>query len=121
MNSGNFSTLPTWAQVIVAALAVIQVVLTVTALVVLVRTPAQRVNLPKWAWAVIIVVVNTIGAIAFLVAGRRPAEVFEPMPRDRGDFQPGSSSGQSSSAANAADLLYGPRPGDDQPPAERRP
>ena len=35
------------------------------------RTPQELIrNLPKWAWIAIIIIVQTIGAIAYWVAGR---------------------------------------------------
>lgn len=58
-------------------LALVQITLAVIALVDLVRRPAAQVTLPKWLWAVIIIVVSTIGAILYLAIGRRTAPVAE--------------------------------------------
>lgn len=48
---------------------VIEVGLLVIALVDLIRRDQVR-HLPKWAWAVIIIVINFIGPIAYLLLGR---------------------------------------------------
>ncbi len=96
-SSVSLSNLPGWALIAIAVMAVIEVALLVTALVVLVRTPPSRLTLPMWVWIVIIVIVSTLGPIAFLVAGRRPPEA-EPGAMRRADSGAGSS---------AADLLYG--------------
>jgi heme/copper-type cytochrome/quinol oxidase subunit 4 len=70
----NLSNLPVWAIVVGAVLAVIQVALDVIALVDLYRRPVARVQFGnKWIWVVVIVLVNTIGAILYLVIGRLPA------------------------------------------------
>lgn len=42
-------------------------------IVALVRTPAERLTLPRVAWVIIILLGELIGAIVFLAAGRRPA------------------------------------------------
>jgi len=98
-SSTSLSGLPGWAVVAVIVLAVIELALLVIALVVLVRTPRARLTLPIWAWALIIVFVSTLGPIAFLVAGRRPAELSGEA------AQPAHRAG----AGSAADLLYGPK------------
>lgn len=47
-------------------------------LVVLVRTPRERLVFErKWPWVLIIVLVNIIGAIVFLTAGRSAAPVAD--------------------------------------------
>lgn len=54
--------------------AVAEVALKVVALVVLVRTPRGRVRMGvRWPWALVILLVNTIGSVVFLAVGRRPA------------------------------------------------
>lgn len=54
----------------------VQLLLAVIGLVVLARTPRERVQFGrKWPWALIIVFINTIGTILFLTIGRRPAPV----------------------------------------------
>jgi hypothetical protein len=47
----------------------IQLVLMISALIDLVRRPIVRG--PKWAWALVIVLVNIIGPIIYFVAGRK--------------------------------------------------
>lgn len=50
-------------------LLIVQLVLTIIGLIVLVK--AERVRfLPKWVWAIIIVLVASIGPIAFLIIGK---------------------------------------------------
>lgn len=54
----------------------VQLLFAVIGLVVLVRTPRERVQFGrKWLWVLIIVFINTIGTILFLAIGRRPAPV----------------------------------------------
>lgn len=48
---------------------IIEIGLLVIALVDLVRRDQVR-HLPKWAWAVIIIIINFIGPIAYLLLGR---------------------------------------------------
>ena len=56
---------------IVAPLIVIQWGLNIIALIDLFKRDDEQLRyLPKWGWAVAIVVVNFVGAIAYLVAGR---------------------------------------------------
>ncbi len=52
-----------------APLVVIQLALMLAALVDLLRRP--HVRGPKWAWALVIVLVNFIGPIVYFVAGRQ--------------------------------------------------
>jgi uncharacterized membrane protein YhaH (DUF805 family) len=47
----------------------IQLALLITALVDLVRRPQTRG--PKWAWALVIILINFIGPIIYFVAGRK--------------------------------------------------
>ena len=47
----------------------IQLALLITALVDLVRRPQTRG--PKWAWVLVIVLINFIGPIVYFVAGRK--------------------------------------------------
>ena len=49
--------------------AIIQLTLLIIALVDLVRRPRAKL-LPKWAWVLIIVLVNLIGPIVYLIIGR---------------------------------------------------
>jgi drug/metabolite transporter (DMT)-like permease len=47
----------------------IELALLITALVDLIRR--EKTNGPKWAWALVIVLVNFIGPIIYLIAGRK--------------------------------------------------
>ena len=85
--------------VIVLALGVVQVTLLVFCLVDLARRDAVRGG-RKWVWALIIVLGNLPGAIAYLVAGR-PAPTL--------DAPGGVSAAGSDAARRAVDALYGPR------------
>jgi hypothetical protein len=53
-------------------LFLIEITLLVIALVDLIRREQVR-HLPKWAWALIIIVLNFIGPIAYLILGREEA------------------------------------------------
>jgi hypothetical protein len=54
---------------LVVIVGVIEVGLLVVALIVLIRTPSDRLTLPRWAW-VLICFIQLVGPIAFLLAGR---------------------------------------------------
>jgi len=84
----------------VGGLVLVQLGLQVAALVSLVRTPGERLTLGgrKWAWALIIVLGEIIGAILYFVAARKPALVAE---------KPHSAA-TADRARSAADALYGP-------------
>ncbi len=85
----------------VGVIVLIQLALQVIALVQLVRTPAERVSIGgrKWAWALIIILGELIGPIAWFVAGRRPETISLPA-------QP-SAEDPSRARASAVDALYG--------------
>jgi hypothetical protein len=96
--------LPTWGLVAIGALIVAQIVLDVYAFVDLYRRPVDQLTLSnKWVWVAIILFVSTIGAIVYLIVGRKPAPVAEVAPRDSAAAR----------GANAADALYGPPKGVD--------
>jgi hypothetical protein len=100
MNSSiDLSTLPAWVLVVGGLAMVTQLSFEIWVLVKMLQTPAEQITLGgrKWLWAVIIMLVNWIGAIVFLVAGRKPAPVAEVRP----------SAPAATRAADAADLLYG--------------
>jgi hypothetical protein len=60
----------------------------------------------KWIWLAIVLLVNTFGAIIYLVAGRKPAVLTDDA----------THSGPTSVRTdNIADTLYGPRDGTDRP------
>jgi hypothetical protein len=54
---------------ILAPLFLIQLILMITALISLLK--AEATNGPKWMWALIILLINTIGPIAYFIFGRR--------------------------------------------------
>ena len=95
----SLSDLPLPALVALALLVVVQLVLQIVALVSLAREPSARVSLGgrKWLWALVIIVGELVGPIAYLVAGRLPAVSDVPTTRadDRGR------------RANAVEVLYG--------------
>jgi len=62
---------------------VVELGLLIAAWIVLFRTPAARLTLPKWAWAVICLV-QFVGPIAFFVAGRKPRQVEDTAPQVEG-------------------------------------
>ena len=96
----EWGSIPGWLQVVLVALVAVQLSLQIYALVVLFRTPDERLMLgKKWPWALFIVLVNLVGAIVFLAAGRKPAAAaVAAQPADR--------------ATRAAEVLYGPRGGE---------
>lgn len=107
--AGNLSSLtavPIGAVVVIAALGVLELALDVVALVILIRTPHERVTMHKWGWALIIVFINLIGSILFLAIGRRQVVTAAPVsPTPETDARP--------SASSIADSLYGPQDGSD--------
>ena len=91
--------LPTAGLVAIGVGIVVQLGLQVSALVDVVKRPADRLTLPKWAWAAIIVLGEILGPIIYFVAGRRPAPVAEAS----------SQRSAATRAESAADALYGAR------------
>lgn len=83
----DLSTLSTGAIVAIGVLIAVQLTLWVVAVVVLVRTPRDRLGFGrKWPWLLIIVLVNLVGPIVFLAAGRRPVPAGnEPATEPRSD------------------------------------
>ena len=76
--STQLANLPTGVLVFIAVAGVVQLTLDVIALVDLVRRPVERVAMGnKWIWVAIILLVNMLGAILYLVAGRKPAPAAE--------------------------------------------
>lgn len=74
------------------------------------RRPTEQVVLGnKWIWVAVVLLVNTVGAILYLVAGRRSAVIAE-------NAAPLASPSESPSARieGIADTLYGPRDDTDQ-------
>jgi hypothetical protein len=108
--SSNLSTLPAGALAALLALALVAIItLDVFALLDLYRRPTSQVVLAnKWIWVAIILLTSSffsLGAIIYLVAGRRPAVLTD-------DAAPSkSTSVRTESVSNA---LYGPRDGADR-------
>ncbi|MCZ4275338.1 PLD nuclease N-terminal domain-containing protein [Rhodococcoides yunnanense] len=74
----DMSALPTPALTALAIALLLQITLAVISLVVLARTPRERLLFgKKWPWVLIIVLINFIGAILFFAIGRRPARVAD--------------------------------------------
>ncbi len=66
------ANLDTSVLVALGILAAVQLMLAVTALVALWRTPVARLRyLNHWGWTAVIVLVNIFGAAAFFFLGRR--------------------------------------------------
>jgi len=107
----EWGSIPGWLQVVLVALAAVQISLQVYALVVLFRTPDERLMLgKKWPWALIIVFVNLVGAIVFLAAGRKPAAAVDPLAA--GGAAAAGAAQPADRATRAAEVLYGPRGGE---------
>jgi hypothetical protein len=97
----SLSALPVWGLVALAVLIVAEIILDVIALVDLYRRPVERVVFGnKWIWLAIILLVNTVGAIIYLLAARKPAVLTD-------DDAPSTS--RSVASDDIADTLYGPR------------
>ena len=100
--SVSFSEVPGWLWVVLALVWLAEVALVVWALVVLFRTPEERiVGGKRWIWLLLILLISTIGPIVFLLAGRKPAQAADPLAQGA----PGTST--TDRAARAADVLYG--------------
>lgn len=77
----TWAELPDGAKVGLGILVVLQLGLMIAAIVVLLRTPSDRLVMKsRWPWLAIIVLANVIGPIIFLAAGRTPARASEPSP-----------------------------------------
>ena len=101
------SAVPLWGLVALGVLVVLETALDVIALVDLYRRPLDQVVFAnKWIWLAIVLLVNTFGAIIYLVAGRRLAALTD-------DATP--SGPTSVRTEDVADTLYGPRDGTDRP------
>jgi hypothetical protein len=89
---------PVAGLVAIGVMILVQLTLDVVAFVDLYRRPVEQVTTgKKWLWVVIILGVSTIGAILYLVAGRKPAPAADVPP----------TTPAAARAADAADLLYG--------------
>jgi hypothetical protein len=104
--SSNLSTLPAGALAVLVAMALWAIALDVIVLLDLYRRPTSQVVLAsKWIWVPVILLVEILGAIIYLVAGRRPAVLTD-------DAAPSKST--SVRTESVADALYGPRDGADR-------
>ncbi len=97
------SEMPAWTLALLGVLVVVQIGVEIFAIVKLLKTPDdQLVFGKKWPWLLIILFVNLVGAIAFLAAGRKPAEAVDPLAAPVSDAP-----ATTDRAARAADVLYG--------------
>jgi hypothetical protein len=95
------SVVPAWGLLALGLLIIVEIALDVIALVDLYRRPVDHVVFAnKWIWLAIILLVNTVGAIIYLVVARKPAILTE----DAAPCAP-----TSVSVDIIADTLYGPR------------
>ncbi len=83
----------------IGLLLLLQLTLQIVALVLLVKTPSDRITIGgrKWVWALIIILGELVGPILFFILGRKPAPAIEPS----------VAAPAASRAAEAADALYG--------------
>ena len=99
--SSNLYTLPAVALAALVALAVVAITLDVFALRDLYRRPTSQVVFAnKWIWLAIVLLVNTVGAIIYLLVARKPPVLTD-------DAAPPAST--SVRTDNVADTLYGQR------------
>ncbi|MGX9900071.1 PLDc N-terminal domain-containing protein [Arthrobacter sp. SA17] len=106
--TSDLSSLPPGVLVVLALLVAVTLVLDVVALVDLYRRPARLLTFGnKWMWLVLILLLNLLGPILYLVAGRRPAPHSGESPAVRHT--------NPNAAADAANKLYGPRDHPDPP------
>jgi hypothetical protein len=104
--NANLSAVPVWGLVALGVLVVLDITLDVMALADLYRRPIDQVVFAnKWIWVAVILLVNTIGAIIYLVAARKPAVLTD-------DATP--SGPTSVHTEDVADTLYGPRDSTDR-------
>ena len=99
----HLASLPTWAIVLVVIGAIAQFALTVLALVKLLTAPRDELTMPWWGWLIVILAIQTLGAIAFLIGGRRRPETAPPIPYPQATGP---------ATQRAVDTLYGTRPPD---------
>lgn len=99
----SLSAVPVWGLVVLAVLVVAQITLEVIALVDLYRRPVEQVVFDnKWIWLAIILLASSLGlgAIIYLLAGRKPAVLTD----DAAPTTP-----KTVGSDDIADILYGPR------------
>lgn len=67
-----------WIEITgLVGLVLVELGLLAAAWIVLFRTPAERLTMPKWAWA-LLCLIQFVGPIVFFVAGRKPATMSDP-------------------------------------------
>lgn len=99
------SELPVGVLVALGVFAVFQIGIEIYALVKMFQTPEDQLAFGKrWVWVLIILFVNLIGAIIFLVAGRKPVMVAEPSSAQQAPV--------TDRARRATDVLYGGKDGE---------
>lgn len=97
--------LPIGALVALGAYVILQIGVEIYALVKMFRTPEDQLVFGKrWPWVLIILFVNLIGAVVFLVAGRKPALVTDPAGAQQAPV--------TDRARRATDVLYGGKDGE---------
>lgn len=104
-NLSALSDMPTWALVALVTYGVFQIGFEIYALIEMFKTPEDRLVFGKrWPWVLIILFINLIGAVVFLVAGRKPVIAAD---------QPGAQSlPDVNRARRATDVLYGGKDGE---------
>jgi len=98
------SQIPLWGWLVIGVITVVQVVLVVICIIDLSRrTDDQVVGGRRWVWLLVVLFINAgIGALLYLVAGRKVAPVDESA----------LTAPSAGTAASAVDSLYGsPRGG----------
>lgn len=76
----DFSSLDLGLQIAIIVVAVVELTLLVIAVVINLKTPQERLTLPRVGWLAISVLIGIVGPIAFLVAGRRAPQTTAPTP-----------------------------------------
>lgn len=95
----SLSDFPVWALILLGVLALVSITLQVIALIDLYRRPTEQVVFAnKWIWVAVVLLVNTIGPVIYLAAGRKPAII---------DTQTSKPASPSVRSENIADALYG--------------
>lgn len=95
----QLDSLSTPMLIVIGVFVVIQLSLEVYAVIDILRRPSERITGGnKWLWLAVVLLVNMIGAIVYLIVGRKPAPetgfVAAPVTGD--------------AAQEAVDALYGP-------------
>ena len=97
--------LPVGVLVALGVYIVFQIGIEIYALVKMFQTPEDQLAFGKrWVWVLLILFVNLIGAVLFLVAGRKPAMVAEPTGTQHAPV--------TDRARRATDVLYGGKDGE---------